>query len=63
VAEARAALTAVMDAHGAVHAQIGRYYPLLPRLDTATAALLTRVKAMLDPTSRMNPGALGLGDA
>ncbi|MGG5808629.1 FAD-binding oxidoreductase [Falsiroseomonas sp. CW058] len=62
VAEARAALTAVMDAHGAVHAQIGRYYALADRMEPGAAALLARVKAMLDPAGRMNPGALHLGE-
>ena len=62
VREARQALTAVMDAHGAVHAQIGRFYPLLDRMTPGAAALLRRVKAMLDPDGRMNPGALGLED-
>lgn len=62
VAEARAALTAVMDSHGAAHAQIGRYYALGTRLEPGAAALLARVKAMLDPQARMNPGVLQLGD-
>jgi D-lactate dehydrogenase (cytochrome) len=62
VAEARAALTAVMDAHGAVHAQIGRYYALASRMEPGAAALLSRVKSMLDPAGRMNPGALHLGE-
>jgi D-lactate dehydrogenase (cytochrome) len=61
VRAARTALTAVMDAHGAVHAQIGRYYALAERMEPGAAALLHRVKAMLDPGARMNPGALGLG--
>jgi D-lactate dehydrogenase (cytochrome) len=60
VREARKALGAVMDAHGAVHAQIGRYYALADRMTPDAAALLNQVKAMLDPAGRMNPGALGL---
>jgi D-lactate dehydrogenase (cytochrome) len=60
VRQARTALAAVMDAHGAIHAQIGRYYALAPRMEPGAAALLGRVKAMLDPEGRMNPGALGL---
>lgn len=60
VRQARATLSAVMDAHGAIHAQVGRYYALTPRMEPGAAALLDRVKALLDPEGRMNPGALGL---
>jgi D-lactate dehydrogenase (cytochrome) len=58
VRRAREVLFGVMDAHGAVHAQIGRFYPLASRMDPGAAALLVRVKSMLDPRGRMNPGAL-----
>jgi D-lactate dehydrogenase (cytochrome) len=58
VRRAREMLFGVMDAHGAVHAQIGRFYPLASRMDPGAAALLVRVKSMLDPRGRMNPGAL-----
>jgi D-lactate dehydrogenase (cytochrome) len=61
VRAAREGLCAVLDAHGAVHAQIGRHYALAPRMEPGTAALRRRVKAMLDPAGRMNPGVLGLG--
>jgi len=60
VREARRELGAVLDVHGAVHAQIGRYYALAERMTPGAAALLRQVKTMLDPTGRMNPGALGL---
>jgi D-lactate dehydrogenase (cytochrome) len=60
VRRARKALGEVLDAHGAVHAQIGRYYALADRMTPGAAALLHQVKAMLDPAGRMNPGALGL---
>ena len=63
VRQARRALTEVMDAHGAVHAQVGRFYPLADRMAPGAAELLRRVKSMLDPDSRMNPGALGLGES
>ena len=62
IRDARKALGAVMDAHGAVHAQIGRYYALADRMLPEGAALLRQVKAMLDPEGRMNPGALQGGD-
>jgi D-lactate dehydrogenase (cytochrome) len=58
VRRAREVLFGVMDAHGAVHAQIGRFYPLASRMDPGAAALLVRVKSMLDPRGRMNPGVL-----
>jgi len=60
VRQARFALVEVLDAHGAVHAQIGRFYPLIGRMAPGAGELLRRVKAMLDPDGRMNPGALGL---
>ena len=55
VEEARAALARVFAGHGAVHAQLGRFYEAPP------AVLLARVKAALDPRGGMNPGVLGLG--
>jgi D-lactate dehydrogenase (cytochrome) len=53
-------VAAVLDAHGAVHFQIGRAYPHLPRLQPAARALLQALKAQLDPRGLMNPGSLGL---
>jgi FAD/FMN-containing dehydrogenase len=49
----------VMDTHGAVHSQIGRFY----RLDGCGIPenLLPRLKAALDPDYGLNPGVLGLG--
>jgi FAD/FMN-containing dehydrogenase len=48
-----------MDAHGAVHCQLGRFY----RPDNSSPdnpdALLMRLKAALDPNHRLNPGVLG----
>jgi hypothetical protein len=54
VRELRVAVRDVMDRFGAAHGQIGRFY-VPPRGD-----MLDRVKAMLDPQHRMNPGVLGL---
>jgi D-lactate dehydrogenase (cytochrome) len=62
VRTARTRLCGVLDAHGAVHAQIGRHYALATRMEPGAAALLQQVKAMLDPAGRMNPGVLGLGE-
>jgi len=41
-----------------VHVQIGRFYPLASRMYPGTATPLVRVKSMLDPRGRMNPGVL-----
>ncbi|WP_431282839.1 FAD-binding oxidoreductase [Humitalea sp. 24SJ18S-53] len=51
----RAGLRNVFHAHGAVHAQLGRFYAPLPAY-----GLAARIKHMLDPAGRMNPGVLGL---
>jgi len=47
-------------AHGAVHQQIGRFYPYLDSLDPATAQAVRGLKSLFDPRGLMNPGALGL---
>jgi FAD/FMN-containing dehydrogenase len=44
----------------AIHFQIGRTYPLEERSDPGAWALLTALKATVDPERRMNPGVLGL---
>jgi len=56
----RTELRDILDAHDAVHAQIGRFYRLTELMDPGSRDLLTRVKRALDPEARMNPGALGL---
>ena len=56
----RAELRDILDAHDAVHAQIGRFYQLTGLMDPGSRDLLARVKRVLDPEARMNPGALGL---
>lgn len=50
----RLAVRDVMDGHGAAHHQIGRFY-VPPRGD-----MLGRIKSLLDPQRRLNPGVLGL---
>ncbi len=50
----------VFRARGAGHMQIGRVYPYLASRTAQTRALLTALKAHLDPQGRMNPGSLGL---
>jgi D-lactate dehydrogenase (cytochrome) len=53
----REGLRDVMDAHGAVHSQGGRFY----RTNSSSVdALLRRLKTALDPDQRLNPGVLGM---
>ena len=56
----RGELRDVMREHDAVHGQMGRFYPYLPLLDSATQSLDLRIKDALDPARKMNPGVLGL---
>lgn len=56
----RQRVIAIFGEVGGVHFQIGRTYPLAQRSDPAAWALLSAIKAHLDPQRRMNPGALGL---
>ncbi|MCY3831268.1 MAG: FAD-binding oxidoreductase [Rhodospirillaceae bacterium] len=58
VFELRNAAAEILQAHGAAHMQIGRYYPLLSRLTPAQADIHRRIRAALDPDGRMNPGVL-----
>lgn len=56
----KAAIVDIFFDHGAAHFQIGRAYRYRDSLDPAADALLSAVKAHLDPAHRMNPGVLGL---
>lgn len=60
VAQLRRGLCAIMDAHGATHLQLGRYYDYAGLLAPRSLGLLRAVKQALDPEGRCNPGVLGL---
>jgi len=55
-------LAAIYCDLGAVHQQLGRFYPYREALDDTNWALLEGLKKMIDPSGIMNPGALGLGN-
>jgi FAD/FMN-containing dehydrogenase len=57
----REQLRDMMDKHGAVHSQIGRFYRLSG--SGVPGDLLSRLKSVLDPDHRLNPGVLGLAQA
>ncbi len=57
----RLQLRDIMDAHGASHSQIGRFYDLGSTLDENAIRVIEKIKSMLDPADLMNPGVLGLG--
>ena len=50
----------MVDALGAVHFQLGRYYSYLDELDAPTRGLLEAIKAQVDPAKLINRGSLGL---
>jgi D-lactate dehydrogenase (cytochrome) len=54
-------LARIFMEHGAVHQQLGRFYPYREALAPETFGLLSRLKRVVDPDNLMNPGALGLG--
>lgn len=50
----------IFSAAGAIHFQIGRTYPLKAGTDPRAWLMLEAFKTEVDPSGRMNPGALGL---
>ncbi len=46
--------------NGACHMQVGKDYPYLKTRKPETAGFVRQLKAVLDPSGIMNPGALGL---
>ena len=63
VQQLRERLVAYFAEIGAASNQIGKTYLYGTSLLPSTRALVTAVKQAVDPDGRMNPGALGLGDA
>lgn len=53
-------LRGALEATGAVHFQIGRFYRYADALEPAAVGLVRALKHALDPQGRMNPGVLGL---
>lgn len=53
-------LAGIFLAHGAVHQQLGKFYPYRESLDPVTWSLLAGCKSLVDPRGLMNPGSLGL---
>ncbi len=61
--ELRDGLRDLFDKLGGLHLQIGKYYNYQDLMSNETLPkVLADLKQTLDPESRMNPGALGLGD-
>jgi FAD/FMN-containing dehydrogenase len=60
VRQLRDELRDTMDANGATHCQIGRFYFLDRQQDRVSVALYSQWKQTLDPDDLMNPGVLGL---
>lgn len=60
VARIREELAVAFMEQGAVSFQLGKFYHYQPGLAPSAAGLLKQLKSLVDPTGRMNPGALGL---
>jgi hypothetical protein len=60
VAELRDGLRDIFAEAGAIHYQIGKYYPYRERLTPAAQAALQQIKQTLDPKGLMNPGTCQL---
>lgn len=59
-AQARREISVMFEDLGAVHMQLGRFYPYREALRPEAAELLTAIRAVLDPDARLNPGVLAL---
>ncbi|MEM1380637.1 MAG: aldehyde dehydrogenase family protein [Pseudomonadota bacterium] len=61
VTKAREIVLDIFSKHQAAHFQIGRTYPYKEEREPAGLELLERIKNLVDPEAKVNPGALGLG--
>jgi FAD/FMN-containing dehydrogenase len=61
VMEMRGRCATALRGAGAVHLQLGRYYPLHEIIDPQAFEMLRRLKTLLDPQATLAPGNLGLG--
>jgi hypothetical protein len=59
VARVRAELVQMFAEMGAASNQIGKTYLYRESLDPATERILSAMKTVVDPHTRLNPGALG----
>ena len=55
----RVQFTAICEATGCAHVQIGKSYPWLVTRSASVRSLVTRIKALVDPRGLVNPGSLG----
>jgi len=60
VSEIKKRISKICMQNGACHMQIGKDYPYLQTRKPEVAGLVRKIKAGLDPSGLMNPGALGL---
>ncbi len=60
VDEMKHGIADLFQQHGAVHLQIGKFYPYMRGRESGAAALVRDIKQLVDPQRRLNPGALGL---
>jgi D-lactate dehydrogenase (cytochrome) len=63
VAALRRAFVEAVRPLGAVHLQLGRFYPWLERRGPVFGDLVRALKRDLDPAGILNPGVLGLGSS
>ncbi len=56
----RRRLASAADHLGAIHFQVGKYYPFAERLSENSLSALTAVVTALEPSGLLNPGALGI---
>jgi FAD/FMN-containing dehydrogenase len=61
--ELRRELARHLGRRGAIHNQVGKYYPFRELLDPVSWEALAAVKQLLDPDHLVNAGALGLAGA